>query len=311
MPSAPVPANRSSTRAPSIVAEHREQRLAHAVGGRPRRAARAARFRRRPPRRPGDHPHACRIGCQRLPRRTQRSSALRRAAACNGTAQASGSVARRIARAACARPLQQLGVLGQARELELPDARLAGAHQLALLAQRRSISASLKPSECSASARRRGEPARAASRHVELCSPRPTRPRSWCSWEIPKRSAFSTSITVALGTSTPTSITVVATSTWARPDANASIASCFSRGRIWPCSSSRLAARQLAGAQTLELGRPPASPTSPTASAATPVWTRLAVAAAWPPPDLLRLLDKRANHVTPGALPASARAAAR
>ena len=35
----------------------------------------------------------------------------------------------------------------------------------------------------------------------------------------------------------PTSITVVATSTSAPPAANAAIASCFSRGRIWPCRS--------------------------------------------------------------------------
>ena len=35
----------------------------------------------------------------------------------------------------------------------------------------------------------------------------------------------------------PTSITVVATRTSAPPAANAAIASCFSRGRICPCSS--------------------------------------------------------------------------
>ncbi len=44
-------------------------------------------------------------------------------------------------------------------------------------------------------------------------------------------------MTVALGTSMPTSITVVATSTSAAPEANAAIASCFSRGRMPPCSS--------------------------------------------------------------------------
>src|ERR1019366_5953856 len=36
-------------------------------------------------------------------------------------------------------------------------------------------------------------------------------PRSWCSCASPKRSACSTTMTEALGTSTPTSITVVAT----------------------------------------------------------------------------------------------------
>ena len=35
----------------------------------------------------------------------------------------------------------------------------------------------------------------------------------------------------------PTSITEVATSTSAPPAANAAIASCLARGRIWPCSS--------------------------------------------------------------------------
>ena len=35
----------------------------------------------------------------------------------------------------------------------------------------------------------------------------------------------------------PTSMTVVATRTSAPPAANASIAAAFSRGRIWPCSS--------------------------------------------------------------------------
>ena len=39
MPSAPEPAKRSSTRAPPSGAEHREQRLADAVGGRARVAA--------------------------------------------------------------------------------------------------------------------------------------------------------------------------------------------------------------------------------------------------------------------------------
>ena len=41
----------------------------------------------------------------------------------------------------------------------------------------------------------------------------PTRPRSWCSWLRPKRSACSMTMSEALGTSTPTSITVVLTST--------------------------------------------------------------------------------------------------
>ena len=50
--------------------------------------------------------------------------------------------------------------------------------------------------------------------------------------ERPYRSAPSTSITVALATSIPTSITLVATSTAVFPDAKRSIAACFSRAAI-------------------------------------------------------------------------------
>ena len=39
-----------------------------------------------------------------------------------------------------------------------------------------------------------------------LRSPRPTRPRNWCNWARPKRSACSMTMIVASGTSTPTSI---------------------------------------------------------------------------------------------------------
>ena len=45
---------------------------------------------------------------------------------------------------------------------------------------------------------------------------RPTRPRSWCSWESPKRSACSTTRMLAFGTLTPTSMTVVETSSLTR-----------------------------------------------------------------------------------------------
>ncbi len=62
-------------------------------------------------------------------------------------------------------------------------------------------------------------------------------PRSWCSCERPKRSASSTSMTVAFGTSTPTSITVVATSTCTVPPRNAAIIASFSFDFIWPCSN--------------------------------------------------------------------------
>ena len=99
----------------------------------------------------------------------------------------------------------------------------------------RSISASRKPSRCSASARSRSDSLGPNRMQTDSCGPRPIRPRSWCSWEMPNRSAPSTSMTDAFGTSMPTSITVVETSTSAPPAANAAIASCFSRGRICPC----------------------------------------------------------------------------
>ena len=41
-------------------------------------------------------------------------------------------------------------------------------------------------------------------------APRPTRPRNWCNCDKPNFSALSMTITLAFGTSTPTSITVVA-----------------------------------------------------------------------------------------------------
>ncbi len=68
--------------------------------------------------------------------------------------------------------------------------------------------------------------------------PRPTRPRSWCSCETPNRSASSTTIIVAFATSTPTSITVVDTSTSMSPAANARITSSLRSAAIRPCSIS-------------------------------------------------------------------------
>ena len=60
------------------------------------------------------------------------------------------------------------------------------------------------------------EPGEAAE-PTDRAAPRPTRPRSWCSWARPKRSACSTTIRLAFGTSTPTSTTVVATRSRRRP----------------------------------------------------------------------------------------------
>ena len=60
------------------------------------------------------------------------------------------------------------------------------------------------------------------------------RPRSWCSCARPRRSGFSIIIRLELGTSTPTSITVVATSRCISPCLKACITVCFSAGFIRP-----------------------------------------------------------------------------
>ena len=73
-------------------------------------------------------------------------------------------------------------------------------------------------------------------------------------------------MTVALGTSMPTSMTVVATSTSASPAAKRAIASAFSRGRIWPCSRTTRSSRELgacAAARTRPWRRAPAAPRTP------------------------------------------------
>ena len=72
------------------------------------------------------------------------------------------------------------------------------------------------------------------------------RPRSWCSCARPKRSACSITITLALGTSTPTSITVVETRMRVSPATKAAMAASLSRPGIWPCSSPTLVAEKLA-----------------------------------------------------------------
>ena len=70
----------------------------------------------------------------------------------------------------------------------------------------------------------------------DFAAPRPTRPRSWCSCERPKRSACSITITEALGTSTPTSTTVVDTSTSSSCSRKAVITWSFSSCFMRPCS---------------------------------------------------------------------------
>ena len=75
-----------------------------------------------------------------------------------------------------------------------------------------------------------------SSTHTLAAAPRPTRPRNWCSWARPKRSACSMTIRLAAGTSTPTSMTVVATSRRISPLVNSFMTALFSAAFMRPCS---------------------------------------------------------------------------
>src|ERR1019366_5055775 len=104
----------------------------------------------------------------------------------------------------------------------------------------RSILDSSNPSRVAAtrSSRSRALPpsgASVTSRHRPGLAPRPTRPRSWWSWDTPNLSASMITIAVAFGTSTPTSTTVVATRTSTEPSANSRITASFSSAAIRPC----------------------------------------------------------------------------
>ena len=78
-------------------------------------------------------------------------------------------------------------------------------------------------------------PALVTSKQSPAEDPRPIRPRSWWSWETPKRSASMTTMIVALGTSTPTSITVVDIRTSISPSEKACIVVFFSSVESCPC----------------------------------------------------------------------------
>ena len=121
---------------------------------------------------------------------------------------------------------------------------------------------------------------------MDDAAPRPTRPRSWCSCARPKRSACSITMTVAFGTSTPTSMTVVETSTWISPREKAPIASSFSALFIRPWS------------------RPTRTPGRAAAHSRRGLGRRLHVL------ELLRLLDERVDDVglPPLARPPASRA---
>ena len=126
---------------------------------------------------------------------------------------------------------------------EVREAGLARAEQLALTPAARDRprpAGSRRSSRTSASSRATAVSVsssfgRETSRQYDCSAPRPTRPRSWCSWASPKRSASCTIMIVAFGTSTPTSITVVATRTSSSPALKRAMRSRRSAGRSWPC----------------------------------------------------------------------------
>ena len=125
----------------------------------------------------------------------------------------------------------------------------------------------------------------------DCASPRPTRPRSWWSWARPKRSASRISMTVASGTSTPTSSTVVPTSTSSSPRRKRSIVASRSAAFIWPWTTPIRGA----GLGAADPGAPrprPAAPAGPRATSSGRASGRLLV-----------LLDQRHHHEGPVAGP--------
>ena len=94
-----------------------------------------------------------------------------------------------------------------------------------------------------------------SSRQKLASAPRPTRPRNWCNCASPKRSACSITITVAAGTSTPTSTTVVATSSRHPPAANSASVASRTAASCRPCASPTAVAEPLAQHGEPLLGR--------------------------------------------------------
>ena len=144
--------------------------------------ARAAPRSRRPPKLPGDDPHAADRLDARAPKRVERLGRAARA-----RALASSGSAREQRRRARAGALEQPASSGSRATRNSRRAR-TGACRARSPSPRssRSISASRSRRGAAASACRRGElrRARTAGRR-DACSPRPTRPRSWCSCEMP------------------------------------------------------------------------------------------------------------------------------
>ncbi len=180
MPSAPDPANRSSARTPSSgpSLENNASRTRSDVG---RVSRPAGAVSRRPPKRPATT--RIRGGASGRHRRELDRGEL------VGQQHVLGRLEQRVLGEQPLRArvgaLEQCGVIGQPREAESRQAGLARAGQLALAAQ---LEVDLGQPEAVGVLGQRAQPRRLLgpnSRHTEACSPRPTRPRSWCSCEMP------------------------------------------------------------------------------------------------------------------------------
>ena len=88
-------------------------------------------------------------------------------------------------RAAAAGAVEQVGILWQAGDAVALEAGLAQPDQLALASQLQIDLGEREPVAWAASARSLAESLGPNSRHSEGCVPRPMRPRSWCSCEMP------------------------------------------------------------------------------------------------------------------------------
>ncbi len=159
------------------------------------------------------------------------------------------------------RPFKQRAIGAQLREGEVGEAGLARPEQLALAADLEvglgELEAVVRADERleARRARTRSAPPWAARRAGSTTARRrgPTRPRSWWSWASPKRSASWTIMIVAFGTSTPTSITVVATSTSSSRALKRPIRSRRSRGAKLSVQAPDAQAAQLGAAEPLGL----------------------------------------------------------
>ena len=233
-----------------------EDVLAHAVRRRPCPSPRGAWI--GAPAGAGDDPHARIVASRRgepSGLRSQTARPIGRRLSAVGAAGGGGAQRARLARRARpprphgrprrrgARPLEQRPVAAEVREAEVGEAGLARAEQLAAAAQLEVDLGELEavgrvaraPGAAPAPSRSAPPSRRETSRQYDCSAPRPTRPRSWWSCARPKRSASCTIITVAFGTSTPTSITVVATSTSSSRALKRAIRSRRSAGFSRPC----------------------------------------------------------------------------